>query len=445
MVHGRTMILFITILPILTIFNPPTVQAGISYPIIVTDDFGRSVTINSPPNRIVSTAPSNTEILFTLGLGDKVVGVTKYCDWPPTVPERVKQGKITVIGGYADPSLEGVVSLKPDLVVAATNLQREFVSALQNMGVTVVGLNPRNIDEVVNNIRLIGTICNRTMEANRLAENLQMRLSYVSEKTLRASKPKVYYELWYDPLMSFGGNTFVDDLIQKAGGENIFHDSPAPYPIIDAERVIQKNPDIIIVPIGYMGGVSKSDFGKRPGWNMIEAVKKDRIYQLNEDTLIRPGPRLFDGLEYLAAAIHPELFTGTINYTKSISVTSNSTVFALIYDDSRSLLNFTIIGKEGTVASISVTIEKRLLRGRPIVLIDGLKREASISEDQASFTVRFNTGMSRREVVIGGSETIPEFKVIHPIIFLAILITFLVLRPETGRIYRLSRFSLTRP
>jgi len=428
------LILLTITLPIISTFNL-TAHAGSAYPMIVVDDFGRSVTINSPPNRIVSTAPSNTEILFALGLGEKVVGVTKYCDWPPLVLDRVKEGKITVIGGYADPSLEGVVSLKPDLVVAATNLQLNFISALQNRGVTVIGLNPRNIVEVFNNLRLIGTICNKTDEANRLVESLQRRYDYVLERTGKASsRPKVYYELWYDPLMSFGGNTVVDDLIQKAGGQNIFHDSPAPYPIIGAEMVIQKNPDIIIVPIGYMGGVSKSDFEKRPGWSMIEAVKKNRIYTLNENTLIRPGPRLFNGLENLASVIHPELFTGTINYNSSISITTNSTVFAIIYDDSKRLLNFTIIGVEGAVASVNVLIEKGLLRGRPVVLIDGVEAGASVSEDQNKFTVRFNTSTSRREVVIGGSEDIPEFNIPYTILPIIILITFSIMRFKSSRI-----------
>jgi iron complex transport system substrate-binding protein len=398
------------ILTILLIsFLISTTRAETGFPLTVTDDFGRNVTISAPPTRIVSTAPSNTEILFALGLGDRVVGVTKYCDWPPLVLERVRNGQLSVIGGYADPSLEGVVSLNPDLVLVATDLQFEFVSVLQNRGIVVVALNPKNMSGVIYDIGLVGTICGKATEANRLIENLQNRISYVDNRVAGGStKPKVYYELWYDPLMSFGGNTVFDELVAKAGGQNIFHNTSMMYPTASSEIVIQKDPEIIVVAEGYMGGFLSSDFEKRSGWGMIKAVKEGKVYTIDENLIVRTGPRIIEGLENLASIIHPELFTGTINYNSSISVTSNATIFALIYDDSRSLLNFSLIGREGT-ASVRVNIEKKFLKGTPIVLVDGVEKVITVSENQQAFTIDFTSDLSTRQVVIGGSQTIPEF------------------------------------
>ena len=391
-------------------FLTSTTRAETGFPLTVTDDFGRNVTIAAPPVRIVSTAPSNTEILFALGLGDKVVGVTKYCDWPPLVLERVGKGQISVIGGYADPSLEGVVSLNPDLVLAANDIQSVFVSTLQNRGIVVVALNPKNVNDIIRDLALVGTICGKVTEANSLVNNLQHRINYVSDRVAGSTdRPKVYYELWYDPLMSFGSNTLVDELIAKAGGENAFHDAPNMYPTISSEMVVQKNPDIILVPEGYMGGIAKAEFEKRAGWSTVKAVKEGKIFAVNENLLVRTGPRISDGLETLASIIHTQLFTGTMQYNSSIAVTSNSTIFGIIYDDTRSLLNFSIIGSTGSSANVRVEVEKRLLKGRPIVMVDGSEKQTSISESNSRYAVEFNTSLSNHQVVVGGSQTIPEF------------------------------------
>jgi len=429
----------ITIIAFSLSFPTFIAQAQSGFPLTVPDDFGRSVTINSSPKRIVSTAPSNTELLFALGAGDLVMGVTRYCDWPPVVVDKVKRNEIALIGGYADPSLEAVVSLTPDLVLAATDLQFEFVSTLQKRGMVVIALNPKNLDGIIRNIALVGTICGKASAADKLIDNLQRRSSYITNRvTAASSKPKVYYELWYDPLMSFGSNTLADELITKAGGENIFRDSPTMYPIVNSEMVIQKNPDMIVVPEGYMGGVAKTDFEKRAGWKTIKAVKEGEIYTINENLVIRPGPRICDGLENFASIIHPELFTGTIHYNSSIAVTSNSTVFAMTFDDSRSLLNFTVIGRGGSKASIRVEIPQRLIKGNPIVLVNGIEKAASISKSQEVYVLDFTTSLSTLNIVIGGTQTIPEFKDLLMPLLLPLLAALAVLklrinRTSTGR------------
>jgi iron complex transport system substrate-binding protein len=280
-----------------------------SFSAAVRDDLGRNVTLSKLPQRIVSLAPSNTEILFALGLGPKVIGVTRFCDYPPEAREGVNNGSITVIGGFADPSLEVIVALNPDLVLAASKLQEKVVRDLEEKGLTVIALNPKKVDQVLAAIRLVGRVCGRSEEAESLANRMEQVISAVRSKAkTAASKPRVYYEVWHEPLYTIGPTTLQSELIEMAGGVNIFSDAKAEYPIVSSEAVIERDPEIIIVPTGYMGGVNKEDFEKRPGWSTITAVKNGRIYQIDENIVIRPGPRIVQGLQQLAKLIHPEIF-----------------------------------------------------------------------------------------------------------------------------------------
>jgi len=283
------------------------------FPLWVIDNFGRNVTISHKPERIVSLAPANTEILFALGLGDKVVGVTRYCDYPPEVIEKVNAGEITIIGGYANPDVEKIIALEPDLVIAESQgLQGEVVNTLERNGITVIGLDPKNVSQILQNIILVGKATGKEIEAENLANELNQRIDEITNKIKNiAHRPKVYFELWYDPLMSIGPGTWINELIEMAGGENIFSDANSPYPIISSEAVIERNPEIIVITLGYMGGVGKSGIKNRPGWNSIDAVKNDKIYEIDENIVYRPGPRIVDGLEQLAKIIHPELFIKT--------------------------------------------------------------------------------------------------------------------------------------
>ena len=283
-----------------------------SLPVTVVDDFGRNVTLSKLPQRIVSLSPGNTEILFALGLGSKVVGVTKFCDYPPQVPERVKKGQIAVVGGFSDPSIERIVALNPDLVLAGSSLQEEVVKDLEEKGITVIALNAKEVDQILADIRLVGKVFGKLREAENLTNEMRRIIDTVVSKTENlAYRPRVYYELWYEPLYSIGPGTWQSQLIEMAGGANIFVDAKEPYPIVSAEAVIELDPEIIVVPTGYMGGVKKEDFEKRPGWSAISAVKNGRIYEIDEDIVNRPGPRIVQGLEQLAKFIHPEIFATT--------------------------------------------------------------------------------------------------------------------------------------
>ena len=284
----------------------------VHFPLSLIDDAGRVVVISSEPHKIVSMAPSITEVLFALNLSDRVIGVTRYCDYPPVVNEMKENGSLTVIGGYWDPNIEVIISLQPDLVIGYSSVPShvDIADRLEAMNISVMLLDPHNLTDVFDNIILIGRATGKLGEARELVDQLEARVSNVVEKVSGLPKVKVYYELWFNPLMSVGPGTFIDSLITMAGGENIFHDAATQYPIISSEDVITRNPDVIILPDSYMTdyNVSIDQITSRPGWSAINAVKNNRICFIDEDLLVRPGPRLVDGLEKLAAYIHPEAF-----------------------------------------------------------------------------------------------------------------------------------------
>ena len=276
---------------------------GTAYPLVIKDDVGRTVEMEAEPKRIVSLSPGNTEILFALGLDERVVGVTEHCDYPVEAKERPK------VGGFARISIERVVSLEPNLVFATGGVQLRIVQQLENLGIKTIVLKPKTIKGILDDILLAGKITNKNSEAEALVGTLRGRIEMIEATTgSLIFKPRIYYEIWHSPLMSVGQGTWIDELIELAGGRNIFSDSSDPYPIINSELVIERDPEVIFIKIGYMGGVAKDDIVRRPGWDKISAVKNGRIYGIEENILIRPGPRIVDGLEALAMAIHPQLF-----------------------------------------------------------------------------------------------------------------------------------------
>jgi len=286
---------------------------AVRYPLKLVDDASRVVVIKSEPRRIVSMAPSATEILFALGLGGRVVGVTAYCNYPPLVNELKRNGSLAVIGDYWSPDVEKIVELRPDLVIgyASVPSHLDVAERLESMNLTVLLLFPRYLNDVFDNIVLVGEACGKIREAQELVDQLRARVEGVVERVRGLPKVKVYYELWFDPLMSVGPGTFIDELIGLAGGENIFHDAQRSWPVVDSEQVITRNPDVILLPDTYMSdfNVSIEQVKSRPGWQVINAVKDDKIYFIDDDIISRPGPRLVDALETLAKYLHPEAFS----------------------------------------------------------------------------------------------------------------------------------------
>jgi len=281
----------------------------------LVDDTGYVTSLDAFPNKIISLAPSTTEIVFALGLDDKVVAVSNYCDYPYNFSAWIAAGNMSSIGDFSDPNMEVIASLEPDLIIATAGVQGPTIGTLRDLGYKVLVLNPPSIDGVMQNIELIGNATGKNAEATALIANINSRINAVVNTVAGASKPKVYYEVWYDPtsLWTAGAKAWQNELIEKAGGINIFNDQDIDYFQSSAEAVIERNPDVILLPEEGMG---KGDpfwgnltaVKERPGWDSISAVQNDRLCTVDSNTIARAGPRVADIIEDLAEAFHPELF-----------------------------------------------------------------------------------------------------------------------------------------
>jgi len=254
--------------------------------------------------RYISLSPSTTEILFALGLQDEIVAVTSFCNYP----EETK--KIAKIGTFSEPNIETIISLKPTIVFATGLEQTPVVSRLKKSGLRVVVSDPKNISELLESITQIGKKTGREEAAEQLKENMLRRLEAVKAKAAKIPPEKrvsVFIEIWHDPIMTAGPGSFVDELINLAGARNIAYDAPRAYSRFSNEVIIERNPDVII--LGYMDKVNESTqlIKNRIGWQDIAAVKNNRIVKdINPDLILRPGPRLIEGLERIYQSLYDE-------------------------------------------------------------------------------------------------------------------------------------------
>lgn len=281
--------------------EPTAAPSASSFPLTVTDGVGNQVTIESEPERIISLAPSHTETLYALGLGERVVGVTEFCNYPPEAAEIVK------VGGFSGVDLEQVVGLDPDLVLATTMHMGDVVPALQEHGITVFVVAPATILDVLQATGAIGQITGREEEAEALLADMQERIDAVLQAVKDAPRPTVFWELGPE-LYTVGPGSFVSDLIAMAGGENVADDADSPWPQLSVEAIILKDPDVLVLADHNYGETAEM-VKERPGWEEISAVRDGRVVEItNDDIVSRPGPRIVDGLEFLARALHPDLF-----------------------------------------------------------------------------------------------------------------------------------------
>lgn len=273
-------------------------------PFVVEDQMGRKITINKVPEKIISLAPSNTEILFALGLGDKVIGVTNYCDYPEEVKNKNK------VGDYSEPNMEQIIALEPDLVLA-TSFHEQPVKQLDKLHIPTLVIEPKNMDEMLESINIIGWACNEEKAAGQLINSLKQRIDAVVSKTRQIpenERPKVYYELFPSPMITAGPGTFINDLIYMAGGINIADDAQSAYPEYSQEMIIAKNPDIILYSHHGTAKESEQQIINRQGWENIKAIQRGKIYYIDGNIIQRTAPRLIDALEQIAKIVHPELF-----------------------------------------------------------------------------------------------------------------------------------------
>lgn len=286
--------MFVRLLLILLYLSAlPTLGA----PIRVRDSRGKLLALPAPPKRIVSVAPSNTEILFALGLGSRVVGVTDFCDYPPAARRLPKVGGVQL-------NYEKIISLKPDVVFAVTNLQATNIAHMERLGLHVFTIDPHTVEQTISAIELIGRATGAEAEAKRVAARMRTRLSAVRTAVARVrTRPKVLSIIQFKPLIVTGPGNFMDDCIRLAGGRNIAGDAKSPYPIFSVELAVQRKPDIILIPKHQASGLLSS-----PLWRSVPAVRNGRVYHPTPDLTELPGPRLVDGVEELARLFHPSAF-----------------------------------------------------------------------------------------------------------------------------------------
>ena len=270
-----------------------------------TDDMGRQVEINEIPERLISHVPGITEILFALGLGEKVVGVSDYCDYPEEA--RLKEK----VGGFWNPSVEKIVELRPDLVLT-NGSDEQLVIQLDSLGITCMVMDPKDIDGVFRNIELLGRVAGVEGRARKLITDMKKDISRVVNQVKGAPGARVIYVIDATDLnnpWTAGPGSFVDSFIAMAGGENIAAKALAPWVQFSIEEVVSSDPEIIIISAKH-GTIftSPEELKGHPAWRETTAVKQDRIYIIDGDLVDRPGPRFVQGLEEIARFIHPELF-----------------------------------------------------------------------------------------------------------------------------------------
>lgn len=278
-------------------------------PLTFTDGLGRTVTLAAPAQRIVSLAPSNTEIVFAIGGGDQLVGRDDLSNYPS------EAANVPSIGGtYPNVNAEQVVALHPDLVLAAGATDKEDVAALEKLGLTVytVGL-PATIEEIFSSIQTVGQLIGRTAEAEKVVADMETRLDELKTKVAQAPapQPKVFYEIDdTDPNKPWtaGPKSFTHVLLTLAGGQNIGAIGTGDYFQMSLEEIVNQDPEIIIYSHASYSGRKPEEVEARAGWSTITAIKNGAVYSIDADMLDRPGPRIVDGLEALAKLIHPDLF-----------------------------------------------------------------------------------------------------------------------------------------
>ena len=267
----------------------------------VLDEAGRKVSLPLKIERIVSLAPNLTEIVYAVGAGDRLVGNTEYCDYPAEAKSVAK------IGDTMHPSVERIIALKPQIVLVSTASQLEaFTKQLDQQNIAVYITNPSSLDEIFHSITVLGELFGHSEQAALVATDLRKRAEAV-ESRISAIKPvSVFYQVSGEPLYTIGRDAYLTDLVRRAGGVSVTTDVPGAFPRYSDEAALAARPEAIILTTGGSMGTANSSVAG-PLRNS-PAVRNNRVYKINDDHLSRPGPRLVDGLEEMARALHPEAF-----------------------------------------------------------------------------------------------------------------------------------------
>ncbi|SFQ09386.1 ABC transporter substrate-binding protein [Caldicoprobacter faecalis] len=275
---------------------------AVAFPFKFTDFVGREVTVEKEPQRIVSLAPSITELIYALGAGDRVVGVTTFDNYPPEVQDVPK------VGDFNGPNVEAIIAQKPDIIFASSLSGKDQMESLQqSTGIPVAVLEARNIKQIYESIQLIGKLTGKQEKGQEVIREMQNKIDEISGKTKDLPKVKVFYLLDINGNWTAGKGSFIDELIALAGGENIAADADGEWIQYSTEELVKKNPDIIIMGASYADKVK--DIKNMVGYRDTNAVKNDKVFVLSNDDLIsRPSNRIILVLEEIARILHPEVF-----------------------------------------------------------------------------------------------------------------------------------------
>lgn len=289
----------------------PLASEHTRYPLTLKDDLGVSVSLARRPMRLLSLAPSLTEALFACGLGDRVVGVTNFCNYPPEARKKPR------IGGYVDSSEEKIVSLSPDLVFCTRGTPTTFISGLRATGLTVFAFDEVSFADITRALETIGTLCDVRPEANRVADGLRDDLEKLRTRTgalADDARPRALFVVWLDPLFVAGPGSFQDEIMSAAGGRNVSGVSK-PFANLSPEAAVAADPQVLLLSSEHSGQTGDATaqlaaLRKHPVWKNLSAVKTGRVVVLDAGHVAVPGPRLTKGMTDILRGLHPELAGG---------------------------------------------------------------------------------------------------------------------------------------
>jgi iron complex transport system substrate-binding protein len=267
------------------------------------DQLGREIRVPDDPKRVVALAPSITEIIFALGQQERLKGTTQFSNYP------AQAAKLPKVGSYVRLDLERIVALNPDLCIAIKDGNpKTIIDRLQSLNIPVFAVNPRDLESLLQTIQRIGSILNASARAKALVDDMRNRMQQVDSLVSRIDRrPRVFIQIGISPIISAGSNTFIHELIVRAGGINVAAGNSA-YPHFSREQVLALAPDVLIITTMARSGAFEK---AKADWNRLShmpAVRKNRIYMVDSDLFDRPSPRLFDALEILTRLLHPKLF-----------------------------------------------------------------------------------------------------------------------------------------
>ena len=276
----------------------PAPAATEQFPVTITDDAGRSVEIAARPERIVSLAPANTEILFALGAGDRVVGVTSFDDYPAEVVNIAK------VGDFTGPNLEAVAAANPDLVLVTGGVQADVITKLEQLGATVLSVDPQTLAGLYEDISEVGLAIGASEASAAVIEQMQSEVAKISDAVASKEPVTAFVEIAQNPLYTVGSATLMDEMVSLAGGKNVV--TEAGYVPYSTEQLVKADPQVYLATLGSMS--DPSALRERAGFESLQAVKNERVYVLDDNLVSRPGPRVVEGIRQIAEALHPDAF-----------------------------------------------------------------------------------------------------------------------------------------